>query len=135
MITRQKIYLLVGLGTIAFQAQAAIVVYTDSQHPPLLTSDSQVVYLDAPETVQQQAFGELPIDPQQAERVALAAIHSSDWKRREQKIIQAYQGVLQAYSLKLGKYPAVVFDDRYVVYGTADVVLAESKLAEHKGRQ
>lgn len=135
MITRQKIYLLAGLGTIALQAQAATVVYTNSQHPPLLTSDSQVVYLDAPETLQQQVFGELSADPHQAERAALAVIHSPDWKRREQQIIRAYQGVLQAYRLKLEKYPAVVFDDRYVVYGTADVALAEAKLAEYKGRQ
>nr|WP_261374298.1 TIGR03757 family integrating conjugative element protein [Yersinia similis] len=134
-MTRQKIYLLAGLGTIALQAQAATVVYTNSQHPPLLTSDSQVVYLDAPETLQQQVFGELSADPHQAERAALAVIHSPDWKSREQQIIQAYQGVLQAYSLKLKKYPAVVFDGCYVVYGTADVALAEAKLAEYKGRQ
>ncbi|EAP0434566.1 TPA: DUF1525 domain-containing protein, partial [Salmonella enterica subsp. salamae serovar 42:r:-] len=36
-------------------------------------------------------------------------------------------------SLKLVKYPAVVFDDRYVVYGTADVAVAEARLAEFQG--
>ncbi|ENB5521794.1 DUF1525 domain-containing protein, partial [Escherichia coli] len=30
-----------------------------------------------------------------------------------------------AWSLGLKKYPAVVFDDSEVVYGTTDVVLAE----------
>ncbi|TFT82632.1 DUF1525 domain-containing protein, partial [Proteus mirabilis] len=35
-----------------------------------------------------------------------------------------------AYTLKLAKYPAVVFDDRYVVYGTTDVVLAEKHLTQ-----
>ncbi|HFO8637048.1 TPA: DUF1525 domain-containing protein, partial [Escherichia coli] len=32
---------------------------------------------------------------------------------------------LTAWSLGLKKYPAVVFDDSEVVYGTTDVVLAE----------
>lgn len=111
-------------------------VYTDSQHPPTgLGTGHQVVYLDAPETVQHEVFGALSADPRQAEQQANAVLQSPDWQQKEQKIVQAYQGVLQAYGLELKKYPAVVFDDHYVVYGTADVALAESKLAEHKGAQ
>lgn len=62
-------------------------------------------------------------------------LQSPDWQQKEQQIVQAYHGVIQAYDIGLKKYPAVVFDDRYVVYGTADVALAEVKLAEHKGAQ
>ena len=121
---------LLSLLAVAVQAPAATVVYTDSHHPPLNAASSQVVYLDAPDTIQRQLFGELPTDPVQAGQVAKTVIQSLNWQQRQQQITQAYQGVLQAYSLKLAKYPAVVFDDRYVVYGTADVTVAEARLAE-----
>ncbi|EIB7847428.1 TPA: TIGR03757 family integrating conjugative element protein [Salmonella enterica subsp. enterica serovar Bron] len=124
---------LIPLLAVAVQAPAATVVYTDSHHPPSNAASSQVVYLDAPDTVQRQLFGELPSDPVQAEQVAKNIIQSPDWQQKQQQIGQAYQGVLQAYSLKLAKYPAVVFDDRYVVYGTADVAVAETRLAEFQG--
>ncbi len=121
---------LILLLTFTVQAPAATTVYTDSHHPPSNAASAQVVYLDAPDTVQHQIFGELPADPAQAEQAAKVIIQSPDWQQKQQQIGQAYQGVLQAYSLKLAKYPAVVFDDRYVVYGTADVALAEARLAE-----
>ncbi|ELX2369124.1 TIGR03757 family integrating conjugative element protein [Salmonella enterica] len=126
---------LIPLLAVAVQAPAATVVYTDSHHPPLNTASGQVVYLDAPDTIQHQIFGELPADPVQAEQVAKTIIQSPDWQQKQQQIGQAYQGVLQAFSLKLAKYPAVVFDDRYVVYGTADVVVAEARFAEFRGAQ
>ncbi|WP_142418289.1 TIGR03757 family integrating conjugative element protein [Citrobacter braakii] len=126
---------LISLLAVAVQAPAATIVYTDSHHPPLNAASGQVVYLDAPDTVQHQIFGELPVDPAQAEQTAKAIIQSPDWQQKQQQIGLAYQGVLQAYSLKLAKYPAVVFDDRYVVYGTADVAVAEAHLAEFQGAQ
>jgi len=124
---------LLPLLAVAVQTPAATVVYTDSHHPPLNAASDQVVYLDAPDTVQHQLFGELPTDPVQAAQVAKSIIQSPDWQKKQQQITQAYQGVLQAYSLKLAKYPAVVFDDSYVVYGTADVVVAKARLAEFQG--
>ena len=124
---------LIPLLAVAVQAEAATIVYTDSHHPPLNAASNQVVYLDAPDTVQHQIFGDLPADPVQAELVAKTNIQSPDWQQKQQQIGQAYQGVLQAYSLKLEKYPAVVFDDRYVVYGTADIAVAEARLTEFQG--
>lgn len=126
---------LLFLLTVAIQVPAATVIYTDSHHPPLNTENSQVVYLDAPVTIQRQLFGSLPADPKQAEQAAKAIIQSPDWQQKQQQITQAYQGVLQAYSLKLAKYPAVVFDDRYVVYGTADVAVAQASLDTFQGAQ
>lgn len=135
MKRRSRVFLL-AMVCAAMSAQAATVVYTDSQHPPTgLSSGHQVVYLDAPEVAQREVFGALSVDPRQAEQQAKAVLQSPGWQQKEQQIVQAYQGVIQAYGIGLTKYPAVVFDDRYVVYGTADVALAEAKLAEHKGAQ
>lgn len=116
----------------AIEAQAKSVAFTDSKNFPVLTTNSHVVYLDAPETIQYEVFGNLPADPYQADLAAQGVLRSPDWKHKEQKIIQAYQGILQAYNLKLEKYPAVVFEDRYVVYGTADVALAKAQFDDFK---
>lgn len=110
----------------------AAVVFTDSHHPPQHADNHQVVYLDAPEQLQAQFFGELPADPAEAGRVVKTRMQSPAWSRMQQQLIQAYQGVLRAYRLKLVKYPAVVLEDSHVVYGTADVAVAEQLLAEFR---
>ncbi|WP_025121907.1 MULTISPECIES: TIGR03757 family integrating conjugative element protein [unclassified Serratia (in: enterobacteria)] len=131
-----NVVFLLAIGCVAVSAQAATVMYTDSQHPPAgLGSGHQVIYLDAPEVVQREVFGELSADPRQAEQQAKVVLQSPDWQQKVQQIAQAYQGVIQAYGLGLKKYPAVVFDDLYVVYGTADIALAEAKLAQYQGAQ
>lgn len=111
---------------------SAAVVFTDSLHPPQNVGNHQVIYLDAPERLQAQFFGELPADSVQAEQVVKARMQSPAWAQMQQQLAQAYQGVLRAYSLKLAKYPAVVSDDNHVVYGTADVDVAERLLAEFR---
>lgn len=131
---RHNLMFLLAVGSVIASVQADTVVYTDARHSPIgMDAGYRVVYLDAPDTLQRQLFGELPINPKQAELAAKSIIQSPDWQQKQQQIGQAYQGVLQAYSLKLEKYPAVVFDDRYVVYGTADVAVAEARLAEFQG--
>lgn len=110
----------------------AAVVFTDSHHPPQHADNHQIVYLDAPDQLQTQFFGTLPADPAEAERVVKAGMQSPAWLTMQQQLMQAYQGVLKAYSLKLAKYPAVVSDDHHVVYGTADVAVAEQLLAEFR---
>ena len=73
---------LLPLLAFAVQTPAAAVVYTDSYHTPSNAASDQVVYLDAPDTVQRQLFGELPADPVQAEKVANTIIQSPDWQQK-----------------------------------------------------
>lgn len=106
----------------SFSASAQIVVYTDQQHPPVgITHEIRVVYLDASERWQQQKFGELSSDPEQAARQAQAVLNSSDWRRQQKELIEQYRGMIEAWQIGLTKYPAVVFDNHDVVYGTSDV--------------
>ncbi|HEC8924907.1 TPA: TIGR03757 family integrating conjugative element protein [Salmonella enterica subsp. enterica serovar Stanley] len=113
-----------------------MVVYTDHAHPPTgVTGDTRVVWLDAPEQLQQSLFGSLTSNPKEAERQAQAVIHSAGWQQKQTELVQAYRGLLQAWSLGLQKYPAVVSDDQYVVYGTADVVVAEGLFHSHRTRE
>ncbi|EOV1811423.1 TIGR03757 family integrating conjugative element protein [Salmonella enterica subsp. diarizonae serovar 18:I,v:z] len=124
------------LLSVLLPSRAAMVVYTDHVHPPAgVTGDTRVVWLDAPEQLQQTLFGSLTSDPGEAERRAQAVIHSAGWQQKQSELAQAYRGLLKAWQLGLEKYPAVVSDDRYVVYGTADVVVAEELFRSHKIRE
>lgn len=128
--------LLLSVLLLPLPSRAAMVVYTDHAHPPAgVTGDARVVWLDAPEQLQQSLFGSLTSDPGDAERRAQAVIHSAGWQQKQSELAQAYQGLLKAWQLGLEKYPAVVSDDRYVVYGTADVVVAEELFRSHKIRE
>jgi len=113
---------------------AGTVVFTDAQHPPLnLTADTEVVWLDGPDRLQQTIFGELSSDPQQAALQAQQVIQSSDWPQKQAQIAGAYRQVVHAWEIGLHKYPAVVFDDRDVVYGTADVAQASQHRSQGAG--
>ena len=104
---------------------AETVVYTDSQHPAVnLSPDSRVIMLDAPQQLQQKIFGELPADHVQSKAIAQQIMQSAEWQQQQQQLATAYSGVVHAWELGVSKVPAVVFDDRDVVYGTADVAQA-----------
>ncbi|MDE9430536.1 TIGR03757 family integrating conjugative element protein [Xenorhabdus bovienii] len=110
---------------VSLSTGAKTVIYTDHQHPPVnLASDSHVVWLDAPEQFQQQYFAQLSADPRQAMKQAQTRLQSPQWREQEQQLINAYRAVVHARQSGVRKYPAVVFDDRDVVYGTADVAKA-----------
>ncbi|PHM46600.1 TIGR03757 family integrating conjugative element protein [Xenorhabdus miraniensis] len=125
---------LFGLGwLVASVSQAKTVVYTDRQHIPThLSPETQVVWLDAAEQQQKQIFSQLSTDPQQAAVQAQAILQSSHWHQQEQKLIKAYRAVVQAWQSGVKKYPAVVFDDREVVYGTADGAKARALREQHQ---
>lgn len=128
--------LLLSVLLLSLPSRAAMVVYTDHAHPPAgVTGDTRVVWLDAPEQLQQSLSGSLTSDPKDAERRAQAVIHSAGWQQKQAELAQAYRGLLQAWQLGLEKYPAVVSDDRYVAYGTADVVVADGLFRNHVTRE
>lgn len=111
-------------------ACAGTVIYTDSVHPVAGNPGPEVtvVLLDAPDRLQAQMFGPLPADPAQAEQQARAIVSSQAFQQRQQELSGAYVGLTHAWTLGLEKYPAVVFDDRWVVYGTTDVGTATQQL-------
>lgn len=50
--------------------------------------------------------------------------NSEEGKKQLQAIVEGYQGVGRAYGLGVTKLPAIVIDERYVVYGTVDIAVA-----------
>ena len=104
---------------------AGTVLYTDAHHPPTNNDASvAVIYLDGPEQLQAQLFGELSSNPDDAQRQAQAVLQSAKWQVHEQALVTVYRAVVRAWELGVKKVPAVVFDDKEVVYGTADIARA-----------
>jgi len=118
-------------------AHAGTVIYTDRAHPVTgeLSPDVTVTELDAPDRLQSQLFGPLSANPAQAEQLARAVIASPAFRQSQQALAASYAGVAHAWSLGLEKFPAVVFDDKWVVYGTTDVASARVKLDAWREKQ
>lgn len=120
---RNLLYSFLALPVISV---ASTTVYTDSAHPPVnLPPEVQVVLLDGPQQLQDAFFGPLSADPEAAEAVVREHMQSPEWSSAQADLAERYRLVTHAWSLGLKKYPAVVFDDREVVYGTTDVAQAE----------
>lgn len=106
---------------------AGTVLFTDSQHLPAnLPPGVPVVLLDGPDRLQAEIFGELPADPQQASARVRQVMASPAWQQKQQQLSDSYHQVVRAWELGIKKVPAVVFDDRDVVYGTTDIAVATS---------
>lgn len=120
---RMLLYSFLALPVISV---AGTTVYTDSAHTPVnLPPEVQVVLLDGPQQLQDAFFGPLPADPEAAEAAVREHMQSPEWQSAQADLAERYRLVTHAWSLGLKKYPAVVFDDREVVYGTTDVAQAE----------
>jgi len=69
----------------------------------------------------ERTLGELPGDPETAKRLALARLAGLD----QEALAEAAQGLVRAaLHYHLDRYPAIVFDGRYVIYGVTDLALA-----------
>jgi integrating conjugative element protein (TIGR03757 family) len=131
-----KILILLTLFPLLIPASvlAGTVLYTDSHHLPTNNDASvTVIYLDGPEQLQAQLFGALSSNPDDAQRQAQAVLQSSEWQTHEQALATVYRAVVRAWELGVKKVPAVVFDDKDVVYGTADVARAVALRAQSSG--
>ncbi|MBD2793871.1 TIGR03757 family integrating conjugative element protein, partial [Xenorhabdus szentirmaii] len=81
---------------------------------------------------QKKIFSQLSPDPLQARLQAQAVLQSPHWREQEQALITAYREVVEAWQRGVRLYPAVVFDERDVVYGTADVSQAVALREQHR---
>lgn len=104
---------------------AGTVVYTDSRHlPENLPPATTVVLLDEPDRLQMKMFGQLSADPGHATTQIMQVMSSPKWQQNQQLLVTTYQQIMHAWAIGIRKVPAVVFDDRDVVYGTTDVAQA-----------
>ncbi|WP_155007512.1 TIGR03757 family integrating conjugative element protein [Klebsiella variicola] len=63
--------------------------------------------------------------PADAQQAAMAVFSAPDWPQREARLRQALETVARARSLGIEKTPAIVMEDRLVIYGSTDVPQAQ----------
>lgn len=119
------------MALLAFSSANAqhILVFTDSQHPVYsLPQQTRVFELDQAQQIEEQLSDELTTDQHQSAALARSRLNSYI----HQKLAQAYEGVVNGWSLGVHKIPAVVVDRRYVIYGEPDVSRALSRIQTYR---
>lgn len=113
---------------------ADVVVVTDSRHPVKAMGGERLIALDEAHRIEAELSAELPADPEQATVIVKRRLNGggADLQRR---LASAYQGVTDAWSLGITSLPAVVVDQRYVVYGEPDVARAVARIEQHRRSQ
>ncbi|MFV1849163.1 MAG: TIGR03757 family integrating conjugative element protein [Thalassospira sp.] len=100
-----------------------VVVFTTSAFPIQDPSQraSQVYELDA--TVGSlAALGEnLPKDPQRAHAEVMRRLNDETWRDRFTAVQHALEGVSEAWMHNIQRLPAVLVNDRYLIYGVTDI--------------
>lgn len=110
---------------------ADVVVVTDGHHPVKTMGGERLIELDEAPRIEAELSANLPTDPDQATALVKRRLTQggTDLQRR---IATAYQGVTDAWSLGITAVPAVVVDQRYVVYGEPDVARAIARIEQHR---
>ena len=113
---------------------ADVVVVTDSRHPVKTTGGERLIELDEAPRIEAELSADLPTAPERAAAIVRQRLNQggTDLQRR---IGTAYQGVADAWSLGVATIPAVVVDQRYVVYGEPDVARAVSRIEQYRRTQ
>lgn len=132
---KKTIFMFLCLCAPAAFAQS-VKVFTDSDNPVANNAvGAEVFLLDRPRILEQQLSAGLPGNIDQAEQVALARLQTHDGQQLMQQLIDAHRGVVTAWQLKITKLPAVVVDDRYVVYGQTDIGQAVAAINRAKNKE
>ena len=113
---------------------ADVVVVTDSRQPVKTIGGERLIELDEAPRIEAALSAELPADPEQAATIVKRRL-SDGGVGLQRRIASAYQGVTDAWSLGVTSIPAVVVDQRYVVYGEPDVARAVARIEQHRRNQ
>ncbi|CAM8820050.1 TIGR03757 family integrating conjugative element protein [Burkholderia pseudomallei] len=123
-------FFLIMIGSRPPMAHGADVwIVKDRQHPVHTLAHARVIELDAPTQFEAALSKSLPANAGEAaaavrERLATSTI--------TQQLTDAYQGVTDAWRIGVAKIPAVVIDQRYVVYGDPDAAHAVARIQAYR---
>lgn len=112
-------------------AAATVWVVTDSMHSVHGIGSARVIELDAPSHMETALSAGLPSDPRRAAALVQQRLHDDNGTQTKQ-LAAAYQGVVDAWRLGVTTIPAVVVDQRYVVYGDADAAHAVARIQAYR---
>lgn len=113
---------------------ADIIVVTDGDHPIQSPPGIRVIQLDAAQRIEAELAANLPNDPARSTAIVQQRLKEGG-SALQQRLGSAYQGIVDAWSLGIATIPAVVVDQRYVVYGEPDIAKALARVAEYRETQ
>jgi len=119
-------------GPIAFATD--VIVVTDSHHAVQAPTGVRVILLDDSARIEAELAAQLPADPARSAALAQQRLKEGG-AALQSRIVTAYQGVVDAWSLGVTTIPAVVVDRRYVVYGEPDVAKAVAHIEAYQRTQ
>lgn len=133
---RKTCQMLLICGCVLFRAAGAsaaeVWIVTDHQHPVSASRDVRVIELDAPILIiKHELSAQLPPDPQRAAAIVQQRLKEGG-PELQRRMAAAYQGVTDAWRLRVTKIPAVIVDQRYVVYGESNVPRAIAWIQEYR---
>ncbi|VFR27475.1 FIG01211007: hypothetical protein [plant metagenome] len=108
-----------------------IIVVTDSHHPIESPDGVRVIELDAAQRIEAELAANLPNDPVRSTAMVQRRLKEGG-TALQQRLGNAYQGIVDAWSLGITTIPAVVVGQRYVVYGEQDIAKALARVAEYR---
>jgi integrating conjugative element protein (TIGR03757 family) len=117
-----------ALTLLSATAHAETWVITDQAHPVSVPTGVRIIRLDDQQRLEELLSRQLPNDQRQAEATIQRYLATPAGKRLQSDLVQAQQGITDAWSVGVEKIPAVVVDRRYVVYGEADVAKAIAQI-------
>ena len=107
-------------------------VVTDALHPVRgAVTSARVVNLDDGKRIEAELSANLPDDQQHAANVVRERV-SHGGPALQRRMQAAYQGVVDAWSLGITTIPAVLVDQRYVMYGEQDLDRALARIAKYR---
>jgi len=117
---------------LAGNASAQVWVITDSRHPVTGSASVQrLIQLDAAQQIETELSVNLPADPQQATTLVQQRLNQGG-ASLQQRLREAYQGITDAWSMGITTLPAVVVEQRYVVYGDANLDKALAAIEQYR---
>jgi len=120
------------LCLLAGNAAAEVWVITNSQHPVTGSASTQrIIQLDTAQQIEAELSANLPADPQQATALVQQRLNQGG-QSLQQRLREAYQGITDAWSMGVATLPAVVVDQRYVVYGETDLDKALARITQYR---
>lgn len=127
-----RVPILLVLLVAATSAAAEVWVITDARHPVVgAEAAKRVIALDAAQRIEAELSAQLPTDPQRAATLVQQRLNQGG-TALQQRLREAYQGVTDAWSLGVNTVPAIVVDQRYVVYGETRLDRALARVAHYR---
>ncbi|MEH6499597.1 MAG: TIGR03757 family integrating conjugative element protein [Pseudoalteromonas distincta] len=108
-----------------------LIVVTDSLHPIEAPPGARVIMLDASSRIEAELAAGLSDDAARSAAIVRRRL-AGGGDALQYRIAKAYQGVVDAWSLGITTIPAVVVDQRYVMYGEANVSRAMARIEAHR---